>query len=424
MAFDHWLQTLGICCLVFLTETSAHDDGGNDKVWQGCSTFLAPSLSTAMGWGVFAGRSFQEGEIVDMASLILPMPKPSPQVENSVLDDYVYGYHRVHFTPEIRLEEMLGVLIGMSMIFNSHPTEPNLEYTAFGREPARDVPNTSNSVGFRAKRFIRAGEELFSHYGNKENNDWFEVRRILLQHPETSQTMPLSKDISEKYCSKVHSGIGRPTWEGRIFPILPPKEVVGFHLDPAYLPPWDAGYQEARAKVDIVRGQRIEISIGLFVSQNLLRGSILEPIAVSYQDLTPKDQDQLFHLRKRGQLQLQYQGPDTKWHRIDLLEGSNLEDVAIFPASGSIGMIRRVGENQGDTNCRMLISSEEGNDSAGVLLELVATNNIAVGEILVLSLPSSTKGKAYQRLAEEIKVTGMPFAGNGERHRNAMNQEL
>ncbi|CAJ1968613.1 unnamed protein product [Cylindrotheca closterium] len=379
-----------------------------------------------MGWGVFAGRSFQEGEIVDLASLILPMPKPSPQVENSVLDDYIYGYHRVHFTPEIRLEEMLGVLTGMSMIFNSHPTEPNLEYTAFGREPALDVPNASNAVGFRAKRFIRAGEELFSHYGNKENNDWFEIRRIPLRYPETSQTMPLSKDILEEYCSKVNSGIGRPTWEGRILPILPPKEVVGFHLDPSYLPPWDAGYQEARAKVDIVSGQRIEISTGLLMSQKLLQGSILEPIAVSYQDLAPTDRARLLDLRKRGQLQLQYQGPDTKWHRVDLLEGSNLEDIAIFPASGSIGMIRRVAEQQqnGITNCRMLISAKEGNDSAGVLLELVATKNIAAGEVLVLSLPSATESKTYQSLVNEIKVTGMPFAEKGEQHQIALNQEL
>jgi len=226
--------------------------------------------------------------------------------------------------------------------------------------------------------------------------------------------MTLRKDILEAYCSKAYSGIGRPTWEGRILPILPPKEVVGFHLDPSYLPPWDAGFQEARAKVDILSGERIEISIGLLISQKLLQDSILEPIAVPYQDLSPKNQAQLLNLRQRGQLKLQYQGPDTNWHRIDILRDSNLEDVAIFPASGSIGMVRRVAENDGEANCRMMVITdreEKVNDSAGVLLELIATRNIASGETLVLALPSSAQSKMFQRLLLEIKVTGMPFVG-------------
>lgn len=405
------LQCLVILCFYCWSEIAAYEDG-EDEAWQSCSTFLAPSLTTSMGWGVFAARSFQEGEIVDMSSLILPMPKPSPQVENSILDDYVYGYHRVHFTPEIRLEEMLGVLIGMSMIFNSHPTEPNLEYTTFGREPARDVPNASNAVGFRAKRFIRAGEELFSHYGNKENNVWFEIRRIPVEYPETSEIMPLNKDILEAYCSKAYSGIGRPTWEGRILPMLPPREVVGFYLDPSYLPPWDAGYHEAKAKVDILNGERIEISIGLLISRELLKGSILEPIAIPYQDLSLNDQARLLDLREQGRLKLQYQGPDTKWHRIDLLQGSNLEDVAIFPASGSIGMMRRVADESGvEANSRIMMSKEEGNDSAGVLLELIATRDIASGETLVLALPASTSDKTARRLVQAIEATGMPRFG-------------
>lgn len=377
--------------------------------------FLAPSLSLSMGWGVFAGRSFEKDEIVDISPLILPMPHSSPQVVNSVLDDYVYGYRRLHFhnqkPPEI--EKLLGVFLGMTMFHNHHPSNYNLEYTTFGREPAPDVPNASNAVGFRARRFIQAGEELFSHYGeNKETDEWFHVRRIPLRAPEVNQTFPLSQATG--YCSKIFSGIGRNTWENRIMPILPPRHVVGFFINSFNrLPPWDAGLGDARAKVDIAKGERIELAIGLVMSQEQLKGSILAPVAIAYQDLTPAHRESLGKLRQLDQLRLQYQGKATDWRRIDSLQRQelSLEDIAIFPAAGNIGMVRRMGPNdeRSLTNCQLVIPEIRSNDSAGVVLELIATKSIATGEVLLLDLPNGGTQAERRLLKKELALIGMPF---------------
>jgi hypothetical protein len=385
--------------------------GRNETVplqpWQECSVFLAPSLSSSMGWGVFAGKSFEKDEIVDIAPLIFPMALSSRQVQNSVLDDYAYGYRRVHYNPQPYLEKLLGVFLGMTMFHNHHPTAHNLEYTTFGREPAHDVPNSSNAVGFRSRRFIQAGEELFSYYGEPGNNEWFTVRRIPLIVPETNKSLLLETDVARNYCSRMFSGIGRPTWDNRIMPMLPPRHVVGFYLNSSNLPPWDAGFGDARAKVDIAKGERIELAIGLVLSQKQLQGSILAPIAFAYQDLQPDHQQSLANLRQLDQLRLQYQGKDTDWQRIDLLDES-LEDVAIFPAAGNIGMVRRVGAYE-TRNCRLVIPELESNDSAGVFLELIATQDITTGDVLLLNLPVGGTRAERQQLKKELQLTGMPY---------------
>jgi hypothetical protein len=190
-------------------------------------------------------------------------------------------------------------------------------------------------------------------------------------------------------------------------PMLPPRHVVGFYLNSSNLPPWDAGFGDARAKVDIAKGERIELAIGLVLSQKQLQGSILAPIAFAYQDLQPDHQQSLANLRQLDQLRLQYQGKDTDWQRIDLLDES-LEDVAIFPAAGNIGMVRRVGAYE-TRNCRLVIPELESNDSAGVFLELIATQDITTGDVLLLNLPVGGTRAERQQLKKELQLTGMPY---------------
>ena len=43
------------------------------------------------------------------------------------------------------------------------------------------------------------------------------------------------------------------------------------------LPPWDAGLGDARAKVVIAKGEAIELAVGLLMSREQLRDSILAP---------------------------------------------------------------------------------------------------------------------------------------------------
>ena len=60
--------------------------------WTHCEIFLAPSSVPGGGWGVFAGRDFKKGEIVEAALLFLPFAHDDPSILFSVVDDYIYGY--------------------------------------------------------------------------------------------------------------------------------------------------------------------------------------------------------------------------------------------------------------------------------------------------------------------------------------------
>ena len=367
-----------------------------EEEWQACEIFLAPS---DIGWGVFAARSFRQGEIVDIAPGIIPMDNEQI-LYNSVLNDYVYGYWRISGR---QLLQSHVVMFGMDMIYNHHP-RPNLEFTTFGREPAPDVPRTSTAIGFVAKRDIAVGEQLFSSYGDDvDGTEWFYYRRMKMQWPKNSRILPSElTQYKEKYCSKIISGIGVPTWKGRILPVLP-KEVP-FSIDLMRLAPFDAGYGDARAKMAISLGDRIEIATSLIVSHRLVQGSALGAVVIPWKDMTNEHQQALRNLRDKGQLTLQYQGQDTNWKAID--DFKSFEDLAILPIAGFIGMVRRVGDDT--SNCRLIIHSEATVDSIGVTLELIATKNISVGETLTLNLPQSGSREELQALKKEMKLTGMP----------------
>lgn len=102
--------------------TNSREGGGPNKTlesWQSCDVFLAPSST---GWGVFAARDYEEGELVDAAPLVIRTwdDRLDGITKATVLDDYVYGY----------VDDTTGkyspvVLFGYSMFFNHHP-EPNV----------------------------------------------------------------------------------------------------------------------------------------------------------------------------------------------------------------------------------------------------------------------------------------------------------
>jgi hypothetical protein len=299
-------------------------------------------------------------------------------------------------------------MLGMDMFYNHHP-EPNLKYMSFGREPAPDVPRTSKALCFAARRDISVGEQLFATYGGEDGGKyWFHRRGIKMESPKESRIAP--EDLStykSDYCSKIQSGIGIPTWKERILPILPND--LPFWIDLSRLAPFDAGIGDAKAKVPIFRGDRIEISTALVMSRKLVRGSALGAVVISWDDLTEKHQNALQTLRENGQLILQYQGHDTDWRRIDRFQ--SFEDLALLPNAGNIGMVRRVGD--GPCNCRLVIHSEGEQGSVGVTVELIATEDIPVGELLKLNLPPAGSKTELKALQTEMQLTGMPhYAGS------------
>ncbi len=379
--------------------------------WQTCQIFMAPSVE-GMGWGVFAGRSYQEGEIVEMAPGIIPVDHDSPASGESALWDYAYGYYRLILPskPNQRpsIHHMQAVMLGMGMIYNHHPTSPNLEYTTFGREPAPDVPWAANSIGFRALRPIQVGEELFSSYSTKDDGgkEWFAMRNITLVQPSQPKiTMEDLPNWKANYCSKIAAGIGRSTWQKKIFPMLPPH--VPFWMDPQWLAPRDAEIGTAFAKVAVSAGEIIEWGSGMILSQRYhLVGSPLAAITIRWQDLQPQQQSALQSLRQEGQWMLQYNDwySDYAWNRTDRFQ--SWEDIAILPFGGNIGLVARGKE---DFNCQLVVPTEDVTGQANsvvVSLQLIASKDISMGETLRLDLPLSRTSREMALLKKELQLMG------------------
>merc|ERR1719343_72357 len=95
----------------------------------------------------------------------------------------------------------------------------------------------------------------------------------------------LDKHASD-FCSKIYAGLGQPSWRDRLLPLLPKDYDLPFSIDLKWLAPsFDAGLGDARTKVDVQRGERLEISTALVLSKNFTKGTALMPLVYSWMDL-------------------------------------------------------------------------------------------------------------------------------------------
>jgi SET domain-containing protein len=99
-----------------------------------------------MGRGVFAGRRFRKGEVIE-ACPVLPVPaSQARKCRGEVLDHYLFWWPRPGFPTAIAL--------GFGSIYN-HSFTPNARFTP---RPARDV------MLYIAVRDIEPGEQIFVNY--------------------------------------------------------------------------------------------------------------------------------------------------------------------------------------------------------------------------------------------------------------------
>jgi uncharacterized protein len=99
-----------------------------------------------MGRGVFAGRQFRKGEVIEVCPVI-PIPRTqSRKCRGEILDRYLFWWPVPGFPTAIAL--------GFGSIYN-HSPEPN---ATFATRVAADA------VVFRAARVIEPGEQLFVDY--------------------------------------------------------------------------------------------------------------------------------------------------------------------------------------------------------------------------------------------------------------------
>jgi hypothetical protein len=402
--------------------------------WQACSTFLTPSMDS---WAVYAARPFKADELVELTPFFIPLE--SYHTRHSVLDNYVFSFQRNNNnnnnngseegdsdSANSNNQESLNVVLLGNGAFYNHHQNPNLKYVQVVQKEGDDVPHL---VGFRATRDIVAGEQLYVSYGDAidnsssldENNkmDWFERRGL------DAQTM--TEDYIEsnmipfylsKHCSKIYGGVGLPTWRDNILPILSSMHYNGAGADTILEPsnwmeldrlaPFDAGLSDARAKVSIKKGEHIEKSLGLVISRNQIRGTPLGPIAFYWENLKIDHHQHLINLRDDEKLILQYQGSDTNWESVDRFIAYS--EITVLPVSGNIGLVRRVGgHGEEEYNCKLMIRSNKDYDTnVGVTLELIATRDIAAGDVLKLNIAPSEFEEEYRLLHDEMEESGQP----------------
>mmetsp|Transcript_4099 Transcript_4099/g.10646 ORF Transcript_4099/g.10646 Transcript_4099/m.10646 type:complete len:440 (-) Transcript_4099:339-1658(-) len=378
--------------------------------WQTCSTFLSPNMG---GWAVYAAQDFKAGELVEVTPFFIPLE--TYQTRHSVLDNYVFGFKR-NTSAEDDDKNLNVVLLGNGAFYNNNP-DPNLSYVQVIAREGDDVPHL---VGFRAKRDIVAGEQLYVSYVDDPNDtlEWFKNRGLDAESQTQKFIDPnMLRFYASKHCSKIYGGIGAPTWKESILPILSDEHErggIGAMLHPSSwmdlttLAPFDAGLSDARAKIAIKKGGHIEKSLGLVTSRNFVRGTPLGPIAFYWENLKIDHHQNLINLRDEKKLILQYQGPDTGWESIDRFAGYS--EMTVLPVSGNIGLVRRVGIGADEEyNCRLIIrSSKDHYSNVGVTLELIATRDISAGDVLKLNIAPSEFEEEYQLLHDEMEESGQP----------------
>lgn len=292
-----------------------------------------------------------------------------------------------------------------AVMFYNHHQEPNVRWmTSLGRGlPSWEDPESGTLVGFVTHRAIQQGEELFSTYGfGDDGPKWFATRRIEMANPTTIEQSKIPFDeldeYRNQYCSKAFAGPSQSTYTGRF---MPADKLYLFQTN--RLPTVDAS--NAIAKTLIKKGERIEVAPALVMSKEAIAGTALAPLVFSWNDFHDQQRRDLQDLRKLGQLKLQYQSQETGWHRLDRF--STFDDVAIFPAAGNVAMIQRIGHENPKANCELYIkSSGSGEGSAGIVLEIVALQDVEQGETLRLNIPSTGTDQEKGELLKLLVTTG------------------
>jgi hypothetical protein len=103
--------------------------------------------STTHGYGVFAGKPFKKGEIIEECYMIVS------RGGDRTLEDYYFD-----------AKGKYALLTGFGSIYN-HSDDPNADYHI----------NIKKSIAtIKADKTIRKGEEIFVSYGD----EWFKSRKI------------------------------------------------------------------------------------------------------------------------------------------------------------------------------------------------------------------------------------------------------
>jgi hypothetical protein len=102
-----------------------------------------------MGRGVFAGRSYRKGEVIEVCP-VLTLAEGTVEAALGALNRYLFKWGKD--------EDRLAVALGFGSLYN-HSPDPNARFT----------PRTAtDDIVFRARRDIAEGEQILIDYGWNE----------------------------------------------------------------------------------------------------------------------------------------------------------------------------------------------------------------------------------------------------------------
>jgi uncharacterized protein len=378
--------------------------------WQENYFYMAPSTN-GKGWGVFAAKAFQKGDVVEVSPMWVSFENHDLVVEGTILNNYISDLWESDGTTSTAL------LFGYSHMFNhGHKNKQNIRLTQFG-------DGMDMAFGISAKRDIAPGEELLSNYGS----DWFTTRGLHLvvdkeEHPlddeeahssnTATKLTPRIEDAEwrEMYTSKIFAGHG-----GHNYQALTNSEDTAYDME-AYIRnrvgPQEAGYRNARAKVPIREaGTLLEILPALLVDKEMVVGTLLEPIVLFWNDLESSS------VLDHGPEMVHFFHPssETEWAREEYVL-DRFEETVLLTIGGNLALLERtVSDDPDDYNCRLDGIVPDSSNKNAFTIRIVATKPIEVGERLVLKMAGmSASLEARHELWNLLVETGQPLTPSPE----------
>jgi hypothetical protein len=230
--------------------------------------------------------------------------------------------------------------------------------------------------------------------------------------------------LRNQYCTKIYAGPG-PTNFRQLVPTV----------DESRIAPFDAGLFDARAKVSIKAGERIEQGPAMLLYKPFVDDTVLGPLVISWNDLLSQHQNTLRSVSMSwgGKLPIHYRGDASQWQRIRRM--ASIEKIAILPFAGRIGLVRRVHrskaynmEQHGEqsawssmtnddedatssSNCYLeidvyltqVIEADDDIPEVSVVLTLVASQDIEAGQVLKMDIKPA--GTAYEKELLRLKLS-------------------
>lgn len=114
-----------------------------------------------MGRGVYTAEPIAEGELIELAPVIVMTAEERLMLDKTLLHDYIFEWSKDL--------NQCALALGFVSVYN-HAYEANCQYGMYFKQ---------QSISIIAVRNIKAGEELFINYNgtwNDEKKVWFETK--------------------------------------------------------------------------------------------------------------------------------------------------------------------------------------------------------------------------------------------------------